>query len=140
MMDIIRHFPNARACRFTSPEDPSYNCIAWATEETDRWWWPDPMGLSYWPPGVVRIESIPAFIAAFATLGYGSVMPDALKASNRKIAIYAKENMPTHAARQTPDGRWTSKLGRSEDVSLNLDDLCGDLYGSVAVILCKSDA
>ena len=30
----------------TSPATPEYNCIAWAAGETDRWWWPDPMGVS----------------------------------------------------------------------------------------------
>ena len=36
----------------TSPPAVEYNCIGWAAGEDDRWWWPDPAGVSYWPAGV----------------------------------------------------------------------------------------
>ena len=32
-----------------------------------------------------------------------------------KVAVFADETGPTHAARQLADGMWTSRLGRSED-------------------------
>ena len=54
----------------TSPPTPEYNCIGWAAGEDDRWWWPDAAGVSYWPTGVPREETIAAFAAAFATIGF----------------------------------------------------------------------
>ncbi|HZO88142.1 MAG TPA: hypothetical protein VFB38_07355 [Chthonomonadaceae bacterium] len=46
----------------TSPAAEDYNCIAWAAGETDRWWWPDPFSIGYWPEGVPRAETLEAFI------------------------------------------------------------------------------
>jgi hypothetical protein len=43
--------------------------------------------------------------------------------------------MPTHAARQLPNGRWSSKLGKLEDIEHALDDICGSAYGSVVPVL-----
>ena len=43
--------------------------------------------------------------------------------------------MPTHAARQFPGGRWTSKLGPAEDIEHELEELAGPLYGEVVLIL-----
>jgi hypothetical protein len=42
--------------------------------------------------------------------------------------------VPKHAARQLPNGRWTSKLGVSEDIEHALHDLTGLIYGSVALV------
>ncbi|MCG8587287.1 MAG: hypothetical protein MI757_21490 [Pirellulales bacterium] len=40
--------------------------------------------------------------------------------------------MYTHAARQLPDGRWTSKLGKAEDIEHDsANDVAGGLYGEV---------
>ena len=53
-----------------------------------------------------------------------------LEAGYEKIAIYVKDGIPTHAARQLGDGRWTSKLGKYEDIEHDsLDALNGDGYG-----------
>jgi hypothetical protein len=121
--------------RVTSPADDGYNCIAWSATETDRWWWPDPLGAGYWPEGVVRAETQEAFVAAYATIGFVSAVDDSLQPGVEKIAVYAKGGRPTHAARQLPSGRWTSKLGRAEDIEHDLPALAGDVYGAVAFIL-----
>jgi hypothetical protein len=34
-----------------------------------------------------------------------------------------------------PDGRWTSKLGRSEDIEQGLHALTGEVYGSVVRVM-----
>jgi hypothetical protein len=53
-----------------------------------------------------------------------------------KVALYADAaGIPTHAARQLSGGKWTSKLGRREDIEHALDDLTGDVYGSVVAFL-----
>jgi hypothetical protein len=121
--------------RITSSPDPVYNCIAWAANRTDEWWWPDPGGYDYWPGGVPRQETLDAFIKAFETLGF-VVCPDAnLEAGWEKVALYALNGIPTHAARQLPGGRWTSKLGPEDDVEHELDGLIGPLYGVVVQLL-----
>jgi hypothetical protein len=43
--------------------------------------------------------------------------------------------VPKHAARQLPDGRWTSTLGPGEDLEHALHDLKGMVYGSVVLVL-----
>jgi len=47
-----------------------------------------------------------------------------------KIALYSNANESTHAARQLPDGQWTSKLGDFEDIKhVNVECLQGPCYG-----------
>jgi hypothetical protein len=122
----------------TSPATDNYNCLAWAAGDSGRWWWPDRMGAAYWPAGVAREETMSAFLAAFATLGFAPADSDNAEPNVTKIAIYARAGIPTHAARQLPGGRWTSKLGQAEDIEHALADLVGPVYGDVAVILVRA--
>jgi hypothetical protein len=46
----------------TSPDTIDYNCVAWAAEEDDIWWWPDPFLESYWPYDVPREETLEALM------------------------------------------------------------------------------
>jgi hypothetical protein len=137
MTHLEQAFPNLipGEYRGTSPADANYNCIAWAAGETDRWWWPDAAGVSYWPSGVPREETLDAFLAAFATLGYAPTGDPSLEPDTEKVAIFANSGVPTHAVRQLPHGRWTSKLGQSEDIEHLLNGLTGGIYGRVALIL-----
>ena len=49
--------------------------------------------------------------------GYAPIGEDGpLQDGYEKIAIYALDGEPTHAARQLDTGRWTSKLGKHEDI------------------------
>jgi hypothetical protein len=61
-------------------------------------------------------ETVTAFEAAFALLGYSRCESGGREAGVEKIAIYTLNGKPTHAARQLQDGFWASKLGREEDV------------------------
>jgi len=54
-----------------------------------------------------------------------------------KVAIYARDGTPLHAARQITSGKWVSKLGPREDIEHDLHGLAGNIYGSVAVILVR---
>jgi len=122
--------------QITSPRDREYNCIAWAAGDTTRWWWPDPAEEGYWPAAAPVQETLVAFVAAFATLGFGRTDSETLEPGVEKVALFAKDGVkPTHAARQLPSGRWTSKMGRSEDIEHDLRDLEGDVYGAVVVVL-----
>jgi hypothetical protein len=119
----------------TSPATTRYNCVAWAAGNDTRWWWPDAHNTGYWPPKVPREETIEAFIRAYGTLGYVECNDATLEPGYEKIAIYATHSMgvhsPTHAAKQLPDGRWTSKLGVCEDITHTaVDCLVGPRYGA----------
>jgi hypothetical protein len=90
----------------TSAPDVGYNCIAWAAGDSARWWQP---GI-FWPLEVPRHEC-----------GIGALE-----------AAYGSGLMYTHAARQLPDGAWTSKLGKAEDIRHDApDDIAGGVYGEV---------
>jgi hypothetical protein len=122
-------------CAITSPATRAYNCIAWAATNDSRWWWPDAWNIYYWPPDVPRQMTIDAFMQAYATMDYVECADGALESGFEKVALYAKPmpwgEDPTHAARQLPDGRWTSKLGPCEDVThATLADVDGPTYGT----------
>jgi hypothetical protein len=134
-------FPRLAAAGYTitSPRTADYNCIAFAAGDTNAWWWPlDPDAVrssQYWPADCADDESLDAFRAAFATLGYHPCPDAALEPGFEKVALFAHRQSPTHAARQLPTGRWTSKIGPSYDVEHPLDALEGTEYGTVALIL-----
>jgi hypothetical protein len=137
-------FPALRGTdyRLASPKDRKYNCIAWAAADFQRWWWPDPPPDDagyFWPPGVSHAATVAAFVAAFATLGYEPGEGEAAEAGWERIALYATaDGVPTHAARQLPNGRWSSKLGRGEDIEHGLHDLEGEIYGTVVQIMKRT--
>ncbi|MBY0526565.1 MAG: hypothetical protein K2R98_24430 [Gemmataceae bacterium] len=141
VIDLEALFPGLSGTdyRVTSPSDRKYNCIAWAASDTRRWWWPDPPPGDegyHWPSSVSNEETLVAFMAAFATLGYRPCAVEAIEPGWERIALYATANgAPTHAARQLPDGRWTSKLGRWQDIEHTLRALEGEAYGSIVQIM-----
>ncbi|HYI10425.1 MAG TPA: hypothetical protein VEK57_15300 [Thermoanaerobaculia bacterium] len=134
---IQRLFPQLEAFEITSPRDGRYNCIAWAAGDTTRWWWPGEPQFSFWPAGVRREESIGSFIEAFATLGFEPSDSGNHHAAFEKVAIFAsRDDVPTHMARQLPDGSWTSKLGGLEDIAhVDVTGVAGSDYGAVVVFL-----
>ena len=101
------------------------------------WWWPieDPQRV-FWPIGVPREETLEALRTLFETLGY-AVCPDSdPETGYEKIALFANSaGLPTHAARQLENGRWTSKLGQLERIEHALPDLEGTAYGSVVLVM-----
>jgi hypothetical protein len=133
---------NRRDYMVTSPPTGAYNCIAHAAQDETRWWWPGGPG-TYWPISE-RAETVDCFIAAYASIGY-EICPTQTRspeAQFERVAIYVDATgKPTHAARQLPDGTWTSKLGPSQDIRHNAlehvedSDGKGLGYGTVAVIL-----
>jgi len=134
---IERAFPALRDSPFqvTSPRDRRYNCIAWAAGTATEWWWPDGHGGAHWPADAPRVQTIEAFRLAFATLGYVPCDDERVEAGYEKVALFALNNTPKHAARQLSSGRWTSKLGPMEDIEHELHDLTGLVYGSVVLFM-----
>jgi hypothetical protein len=136
--EIESVFPNLLRSGYavTSPPDELYNCIAWGAGDMSRWWWPDAGGRGHWPAELPRTETLAAFEAMFAALGYAVCDHASLEAGFEKIALFADEQQfPTHAARQLPNGRWTSKLGELQDLEHALDDLTGIEYGAVVRVM-----
>lgn len=70
--EIKKLFPELTSSNFRITSDPTeeYNCIAWAADDTDAWWWPDPQYVAYWPSNVARVETIDAFVEVFELFGY----------------------------------------------------------------------
>ena len=132
------YFPRLRYEPFEvkSPRTIQYNCIGWAIGDDQNVWWP---GGKYWPDGVRPDDSVTAFLAAFATLGYERCDSADLEPGFEKVVLYVDEQhgRVTHAARQLADGRWTSKLGQQWDINHSLEGVCGPdpAYGRVAQIM-----
>ncbi len=131
-----RAFPNLTDDnhRVLGPPSFLYNCIAWAAGDDGQWWWPS--GRDHWPSDAPLETTVPAFVAVFRGLGYGTCPDGAPEPGFEKVALYATAGaggalVPTHAARQLPDGRWSSKLGKRELIEHDTpDDVSGPLYGA----------
>ena len=120
--------------RLTSPSDVDYNCIAWAAGDVEHWWQP---GL-YWPVAVPHDDfGIGVLEHAFRELGYKDCgIDDGLETGFEKVALYGSSAFYTHAAKQTPSGKWSSKLGKAEDIEHDTpDDVAGGVYGEVVEVM-----
>ncbi len=134
--NLKRVFPklNVQPWRKTSEDTKDYNCLAWAAGETHRRWDLDPN--YYWPVGVPREQTIPAFISAYETCGYMECENGDFEHGFEKIAIYAINKKPQHAARQMASGMWTSKLGDFWDIEHStVDGVESNPYGIVEVFM-----
>lgn len=134
-------FPGLRLSGFTltSRESDEYNCIAWAASDTTRWWWPSPD--AYWPKEVPLTETVASFVAAFQTPGFQPCgFIETLEEGFEKVAIYASvDGRPTHMARQTENGSWTSKLGEGCDIEHHsLGGVEGTVYGRAVQMLKRA--
>ncbi len=131
-------FPNSSFDPFlvTSSQTTRYNCIAWACEDTEKWYWPDKKHMYYWPEEICRDETIECFIDLFKRIGYRICKNDRKEFWYTKVAIYCDDKkIPTHAARQLRNGYWTSKLGRNYDISHTLYSMSDGYYGNVEVFM-----
>lgn len=138
----LRKFPGlVGKFKKTSLFDDDYNCLAYALGITHQWM--DPFDHSttpgkYWPAGIPEEWTIAATRLIFEQDGYTeeTTNQDA-EPGWEKVAIYSNaRGDELHFARQLPDGKWTSKLGRQIDiVHDDLDSLKGASYGEWRVIL-----
>jgi hypothetical protein len=100
-----------------------------------------PDGREYWPPKVPRKLIVPAFVQAFGTVGYVRCKNGNHEEGFEKIAIYANKAatgkwVPEHAARQSSNGKWTSKMGLDEDIEhQSVNDVCGPEYGKAVCFM-----
>jgi len=147
--ELEANFPNLRRGEYhkTSENTPVYNCIAHAADDDSVWWWPDEGVGIYWPADIPKEETVERFIQAYATVGYEVCghQNREFEEGFQKVAIYVDDDgAPSHAARQLPCGRWTSKLGRAEDIchdtleAIESDPILGLGYGKVSTILRRA--
>lgn len=131
----------------TSQYSDEYNCFAWVMKDKERWWGTTQED-DYWPTGVTREETLTAYIEAYEQYGYETCESESFEEGFEKIAIYVDHNQkPTHAARQKPDGTWTSKLGIFEDVKhefstnliINFPPRGEQDYGTLAVLMKRHE-
>ena len=142
---LLRSFRglDAENHRVTSPATIDYNCIAWASGYDDLQVWPnggddlEDEPKLYWPEGLRNDESIAAFVEYFELLGYTPCDGPDFESGFEKVAIFAKDGEPTHAARQLPSQKWTSKMGfDGVDIEHNdLECIAGVRYGTASVFL-----
>jgi hypothetical protein len=121
----------------TSPQSTMYNCIAWVASDAEAWWEPDMMNNYFWPADAPREYTIDAYGKAYETLGFRACEHAEREEGFEKVAIYVgPDGEPTHAARQLESGRWTSKLGKLEDIEhADLEGLDGAEYGTVGLVM-----
>jgi hypothetical protein len=118
---IEAHFPRLarEAYSVTSPQDDRYNCVAWIGRNRDQWLEPGFDG-GTWPREVSDEEldagDLSEFVRLFEGWGYQSCDDGRLEEGVEKIAVYAAGDDFDHVAYQRPDGTWSSKLGRLNDI------------------------
>ncbi len=141
--EIEQDFPGLQTgeWRVTSDADEAYNCIAFAVHDTRQFWDPSLVGVRgyYWPPGVSREDNLQSWIRALEMNSYMVCDSGELESGGEKIVIYVDtDGVPQHVARQLPDGKWTSKLGKGEDIQHDsLESLEGGFYGKAAVFMMR---
>ena len=104
-------FPNLRSEGFTVIDPPCdlYNCIAYAANDTSRWW--DHTPHRYWPSYATRSDRIESLQEVFVGLGFEECYDDKVEAGYQKIALYEDQGGWEHASVQMPNGAWRSKMG-----------------------------
>ena len=130
---LIAAFPNLSGEAFEIVEQPSgsYNCIAYAANDTSQRW--DPNTGDYWPPWAPADNRIDSLKQVFAGLGYEECEDSRLEDGYLKIALYGEEEGEAkHAAVQMPDGAWRSKLGYGPVIEhRSPESLADGIYGGV---------
>lgn len=120
--------------RATSPPDKGYNCLAWAGHDTRRKWHPSAYGGLFWPVGE-QPDTLDGWMAGYAALGFERCESAEWETGKEKLAIFVADGIPSHVARQLPNGMWTSKMGNMEDIEHTLAGLADGKYGQVHVIM-----
>jgi hypothetical protein len=138
---LIGWFPNLRHEHFepVSTDSDEYNCIAWAADVVDDYWWPHPNPAdSFWPIQW-RSEERACFIEAFRqSRNYEPCGTDfSLESGYEKVVLYERNGTPTHMARQLESGRWVSKCGvwGWDIVHQSIHGVEGSDYGSAVVVM-----
>ena len=132
-------FPKLASEGFEIVEQPSeqYNCIAYATGDTSQWWDHNPR--HYWPAHATRSNRIENLKEVFIGLDFEQCQDSSAEDDYQKIALYEQQGVWTHAAVQTPSGRWRSKMGRGPVIEHHSpESLSGGMYGDATVTMRRA--
>lgn len=132
----VNPFPKLKNPKITSPDTAQYNCIAWVFGDNTKNWWPGSK-FYFWPYESAGKTSLEAFEEFFSKEKWEETENHKLEIGFQKVALYALNGKPTHAARQIADNVWTSKLGQNVDISHKLNELDGPEYGTVLKVYKK---
>ena len=141
--DYLAHykFPRSFDNKFVviGKDTPSYefNCIAWAFGDCSRWYWPDNNSNSFWPKTIPRANTLDNFIELFRLRKFELCDDGSFENGYIKIAIFCNSNGVTHAARQLPNGLWSSKLGPFFSVLHTIESISNGEYGDVTRFMKK---
>jgi hypothetical protein len=146
--NLIKLFPGLGTdLNFVTTSDRSYNynCIAWSVIVNDKFMWPSANSLdgTFWPSDIPREETIDAFVKMYSAKDYIICSDWQYEELFQKIAIYINpaNGLVTHAARQSIDGLWTSKLGQLEDIQhTNPYTIEGEQYGKVSTFMKRPNS
>jgi hypothetical protein len=132
-------FPRLTSSNYhvTSPANGDYNCIAWSAGDTEHWWQPN----VFWPIQAPPNEyGIAVLQQLFTALGYEDCSRDVQSEPGfEKVALFGDSIFYTHAARQLPTGKWTSKLGHAEDIEHDTpQDVAGGIYGDLVQVMKRA--
>ena len=144
----LGYFPSLKPDNheLTSEQSRRYNCISWASGIDNKQIWPDggednvEEPAIQWPKGIPNEETVGSFIAYFRSLGYETCDEPNFEEGFLKIAIFVKDDYPTHACRQLPSKKWTSKMGwDGVDIEHdNLDCIEGSQYGKATIYMKRA--
>jgi hypothetical protein len=121
-------FPNLNASNHRdidpNPSNLTYNCLAWSLGINDDWF--SSFDGRTWPGNAPQNDAfIMTIVIMYESRGFSLCGNDrSLEHGYDKIALYVKDDLFAHVARQSEDGKWTSKMGEGEliehDVPENL--------------------
>ncbi len=119
-----------------SPNDESYNCVAWALGRTDVWFEAGGWKGTYWPDGMRSDGTLDAYLELFESLGYVPTESPDYQPGQPCMAIYSDDDGEfCHVALRTESG-WTSKCGELHDIfHATLEALEDQAYGRVVKVL-----
>jgi hypothetical protein len=135
---VDKSFPNSllEPFKITSPETASYNCLAWALNDTSKWYENDDD--YYWFEGIEKNNTLETIQKIFVNFGFIKTENTEYQVGIERIALFSKDNIEcTHLARQQDKDQWTSKLGSSYDVNHTLKSIENGIYGNVVIIMEK---
>jgi hypothetical protein len=125
--------------RKTSEATPSYNCFGWAIVGQEVLMAPRAGWL--WPAAAPRDMKLSSFVVAIAEFGFSSCANGDVGIGVEKIVLYGLQDYVDHAARQLPNGRWTSKRGLyGDDIEHDTaESISGGEYGPILGFFARRD-
>ncbi len=133
------NFPNIKRWSVTGQSTTRYNCIEWSLCKENEWVWKqvDQFGDK---DGTVEVSDFDEFYKRNGFTPCGTTSSECKpECKKRKVALFCKDGKPKHAAKETQDDWWESKLGRSIKIIHRLPQLEGGAYGNVCRCYCKDD-